>query len=220
MESQATTKQTELNNGTSPEPVKPKKQRNKKAANGENLTFPLMNSKRENIGYIHPDEIKNPLQFIGNLIKTTTQKVLFFVDFPRNHVVCTVPASGTYGEKERSLMAVKNYLEAMTNDLERDAQITDKKTLEVLGLFTAKGWKFKTFTKIGILEVAKQRVKEVTTAVNLVKQITLKCPELQKLVANNQLRSEIAKEIKEKGIEAGIKLAKEKNFKALPTINR
>lgn len=231
MENNATTSnQTEMKNVKSAETIKAERLAAKKAAReankaadktkAENLTFPLMNSKRENIGFIHPDEIKNPLQFIGNLIKTTTSKVLFFVDFPKNHVVSVVPASGTYGEKERALIAHRNYLTAITESLERQDAITDTKTLQTLNLYKAKGWKFMTYTKLGVLEVCKAKLAEVTTQVNLVKEITFKCPELSKVIEANELRKEIAKEIKDKGIEAGIKLAKEKSFKALPTINK
>ena len=191
---------------------------NQTGTNSENLTFPLMNAKRENIGYIHPDETKNPLQFIGNLIKTYSGKVLFFVDFPRNKKVCIVPASGTYGEKERALMAHKNYLAAITDGMERNDQITDKDVLQTLSLYKAKGWKFTTYTKIGLLTVAAAKLGEVTTAVNLVKAVTLQCPELKATIASNQVRKEIAAEINKNGLEAGLKMAKEKSYKALPAI--
>lgn len=191
---------------------------NKQTAQTENLTFPLMNGKRETIHYIHPDEAKNPLQLIGNLIKQFAGVVIFFADFPNKHLPVMIPATGSYGEKERALRAHKNYLQVIMAGIERDEQVKDKKTVETLKLYAAKGWKFKTFTKIGVLTVANEKVKEVTTSVRLVKEFTLACPELKQLVANNVLRAQIATEIRANGIDAGLKLAKEKSYKALPAI--
>jgi len=90
--------------------------------------------------------------------------------------------------------------------------------LQKLGLYRDKGWKFTTFTKIGVITVATAKVAEVTTSVNLVKSVTMNCPELKQIVENNNLRKVITAEINKNGIEAGLKLAKEKSFKALPTI--
>ena len=182
--------------------------------------FVIMNAKRETLTFIDSNEAKNPLTMIGKLCNDFACKVLFFIDFPRNQRVAVIPAAGTYGAKERAIMAHKNFLEAITADLERADSITNKATLETLKLYTAKGWKFTTFTKVGILAVAGEKLKEVTSTVNLVKQITMKCPEFVALVEQNQLRKEVADVIKKDGLEAGLKVAKEKSLKGLPAINR
>lgn len=198
------------------------KKQSKAKINPENLTFPIFVGSGENVEkhYIHPDLAKNPLTFIGGAVKQFEKQFSFFADFPINKQLVKVPAIGQMGEKERALRGHVNYLSAITKGMEQTDEITDKKSVAVLQVYTSKGWKFKTMTKKGILTVAGEKLREVTTSVRLIKAITLDCPELKNLVANNKNRVLVAKEIEDKGIQAGLKLAKELSFKQLPAITK
>lgn len=199
-----------------------KKSRQAKVKNPDNLTFPIFVGSGSNVdtNYIHPDEGKNPLSFIGNAVKQFDRQFSFYADFPANKQLVTIPAVGRMGEKERALRGQKNYLEAITKGMEQDAEISDKSTVSVLSIYRSKGWKFTTYTKKGILTVADEKLKEVTTKLRVIKAVTLACPELKDLVQGNKNRVLIAAKIETEGLEAGIKLAKELSYKQLPAIQK